>query len=166
VSCPSLLIVDRDDTPRLADVGDAAEVGRLLHDFNTEFETPSPGADVLSDRLATHLAGESMFAILAGSPAFAVALVSVRPNVWYAGRVGLLDELYVDPSRRSKGTGSAILDLLRHHALASGIDAIEINVDEGDVDAQRFYERNGYSSIQPDTNERALYYFQELRAPN
>lgn len=154
------------DTPRLANADDSAEVGRLLHDFNTEFETPSPGAVVLSERLATLLAGESMFAILAGSPAFAVALVSVRPNVWYAGRVGLLDELYVDPSRRSEGTGSAILSLLVGHALTVGIDAIEINVDEGDIDAQRFYERNGYSSIEPDTKERAFYYFQELRPPS
>lgn len=158
--------MDRDDSPRLANAVDSPEVGRLLHDFNTEFETPSPGAVVLSERLARLLAGESMFAILAGSPAFAVALVSVRPNVWYAGRVGLLDELYVDPSRRSKGTGSAMLNLLHGHALTVGIDAIEINVDEGDVDAQRFYERNGYSSIQPDTNERAFYYFQELRPPS
>lgn len=157
------LDVDRTSTPRLAERGDAAEVARLLHDFNTEFETPSPGADVLCERLAVLLSGESMFAILAGSPAFAVALVSVRPNVWYAGRVGLLDELYVDPSRRSEGTGTAILSLLHDHALTLGIDAIEINVDEGDVDARRFYERNGYSSIEPETNERALYYFQELR---
>lgn len=164
-SSRSLIGVDQDETPRLADLGDAAEVGRLLHDFNTEFDTPSPGAEVLSDRLTTHLAGESMFAIVAGRPAFAVALVSVRPNVWYSGRVGLLDELYVEPDRRSEGTGSAILDLLHRHALTLGIDAIEINVDEGDVDAQRFYERNGYSSTEPDTNERAFYYFQELRAP-
>lgn len=158
--------MDRNDIPRLADAADAPEIGRLLHDFNTEFETPSPGAVVLSERLATLLAGESMFAILAGSPAFAVALVSVRPNVWYPGRVGLLDELYVDPNHRSLGTGTSMLDLLHGHALSIGIDAIEINVDEGDVDAQRFYERNGYSSIQPDTNERAFYYFKELRPPS
>ena len=158
--------MDNDDTPRLAGASEADEVGRLLHDFNTEFETPSPGADVLSERLAVLLAGESMFAILAGSPAFAVALVSVRPNVWYSGRVGLLDELYVEPHRRSEGTGSAILGLLADHARALGIDAIEINVDEGDVDAQRFYERHGYSSIEPETNERAFYYSQELRAPD
>jgi GNAT superfamily N-acetyltransferase len=158
--------VKRNDAPRLADAADAPEVGRLLHDFNTEFGTPSPGAVVLSERLATLLASESMFAILAGSPAFAVALVSVRPNVWYAGRVGLLDELFVHPSRRSEGTGAAILEFLHGHALTVSIDAIEINVDEGDVDAQRFYERNGYSSIEPDTNERAFYYFQELRPPS
>ena len=158
--------MDHNDTPRLAHSSEANEIGRLLHDFNTEFETPSPGADVLSERLAVLLAGESMFAILAGRPAFAVALVSVRPNVWYSGRVGLLDEPYVDPSRRSEGTGSAILSLLSDHALTLGIDVVEINVDEGDVDAQRFYERHGYSSIGPETNERAFYYFQEFRPPN
>lgn len=157
--------MDQDGSPRLADASDAAEVGRLLHDFNTEFETPSPGAEVLSERLATHLAGDSMFAILAGNPAFAVALVSIRPHVWYPGRVGLLDELYVSPDRRGMGTGGAILNLLRHHALSIGIDALEINVDEGDIDAQRFYERNGYSTIEPNTGERAFYYFQELRPP-
>ncbi|MEP1126476.1 MAG: GNAT family N-acetyltransferase [Ilumatobacter sp.] len=158
--------MDGDDTPRLADASEADQIGRLLHDFNTEFETPSPGADVLSERLAVLLAGKSMFAILAGRPAFAVALVSVRPSVWYSGRVGLLDELYVEPNRRSEGTGSAILRLLSDHARAVGIDAIEINVDEGDVDAQRFYERHGYSSIEPETNERAFYYYQELRVPD
>ena len=41
---------------------------------------------------------------------------------------------------------------------------IEINVDEGDIGAQRFYERRGFSSTDPGTTERALYYFQELTA--
>jgi GNAT superfamily N-acetyltransferase len=154
-----------DVRPRLATRNDAAEVGRLLHDFNTEFGTPSPSAKVLSDRLRKLLDGESVFAIVAGEPAVAVALFTVRPNVWYEGKVGLLDELYVIPELRSRGIGSAIVELLHKHARANGIDAIEINVDEGDVDAQRFYERHGYSSIEPDTNERAYYYFQELREP-
>ncbi len=150
--------------PRIATVDDAAEVGRLLHDFNTEFETPSPGAEVLGERLSRLLAGPSMFAILVGEPAIAVGLVSVRPNVWYEGAVGLLDELYVTPELRSQGIGAAMLARLQNHAEANRIDAIEINVDEGDLDTQRFYERNGYSSIEPDTGERALYYFRELTA--
>ena len=35
-------------------------------------------------------------------------------------------------------------------------------VDEGDVDAQRFYERQGFSGVEPTTGERAFYYFREL----
>ena len=38
----------------------------------------------------------------------------------------------------------------------------EINVDAGDVDAQRFYERHGFSGTDPDTGERAFYYSLEL----
>ncbi len=154
--------VDADVEPRLATVGDAADVARLLHDFNTEFDTPSPGVTALTERLTRLLAGDSMFAILAGAPAIAVALVSLRPNAWYDDGVALLDELYVAPPHRSEGIGSGILELLDRRARQLGVGAIEINVDEGDVDAQRFYERHGFTSIEPTTNERAYYYHREL----
>ena len=154
------------ETPnaRRATVDDAPEVARLLHDFNTEFDTPSPGVDVLTSRLRTLLAGDRTFALLAGDPAVAVALVTLRPNVWYDGQVALLDELYVVPERRGQGIGSVVIAELKAIASASDVDLIEINVDEGDVDAQRFYERHGFSGTgtgaEPD--ERAFYYSLEL----
>jgi GNAT superfamily N-acetyltransferase len=147
---------------RLAEVGDAAEVARLLHDFNTEFNTPSPGADVLGARLRPLLAGRGTFAILAGSPSVAVALVTLRTNVWYDGTVALLDELYVVPELRGHGIGTTVVELLVAQCRERGVDLIEINVDQGDVDAQRFYERHGFSGVDPDTGERAFYYSQEL----
>jgi GNAT superfamily N-acetyltransferase len=149
-------------TPRLATVDDADEVARLLHAFNTEFDVPSPGPDVLAARLRVLLAGDETFALLAGVPSVAVALVTLRPNVWYDGRVALLDELYVVPHLRSRGIGSRVIDLLMATAQELGVDLIEINVDERDVDAQRFYERHGYSAIEPHTGERAFYFHQEL----
>lgn len=149
-------------TTRSATPDDADEVAHLLHDFNTEFDTPSPGVEVLAPRLRRLLAGDDTIAILAGTPAVGVALVTFRPNVWYAGRVALLDELYVVPSLRSQGIGAAIIDHLLTLARDEGVDLVEINVDEGDVDAQRFYERHGFSATEPDTGERAFYYFQEL----
>jgi GNAT superfamily N-acetyltransferase len=154
----------RDDQwlPRLATVDDADEVARLLHDFNVEFDTPSPGAEVLAFRLRVLLAGDKTFALLAGSPAVAVALVTLRPNVWYSGPVALLDELYVVPALRGNGIGSRVIELLMDTARARSVALIEINVDERDVDAQRFYERHGFSGIEPSTNERAFYYSQEL----
>lgn len=149
-------------TPRLATTADADEIARLLHDFNTEFDTPSPGPAVLAGRLRSLLAGDETFAILAGTPPVALALVTVRPNVWYEGRVALLDELYVEPERRDQGIGSAVVELLLSTARAQGISLVEINVDEGDVDAQRFYERHGFSGTEPGSTERAFYYAQEL----
>jgi GNAT superfamily N-acetyltransferase len=151
-----------DMSPRLATVDDADEVARLLHDFNTEFATPSPGAAVLADRLRVLLATEQTLAILAGSPAAALALVTIRPNVWYAGPVALLDELYVEPARRGHGIGSRIIELLLTIAEARRVALIEINVDEGDVDAQRFYARHGFRSTEDGSDERAFYFWREL----
>ena len=47
---------------RLATVADADDVAHLLHDFNTEFDTPSPGVVAISARLRDLLATESTFA--------------------------------------------------------------------------------------------------------
>ena len=148
--------------PRRAGPEDAETVARLLHDFNTEFDTPTPGTAILTSRLQSLLAGADTIAYLAGEPAAGVALVTLRTNVWYDGPVALLDELYVAPQRRGRGLGTAMVHLLIADAREQGISAIEINVDAGDVDAQRFYERHGFSGADPDTGERAFYYSLEL----
>ncbi|MGI8685838.1 MAG: GNAT family N-acetyltransferase [Acidimicrobiales bacterium] len=150
-------------TVRLATADDAADVARLLHDFNTEFDTPTPGVDVLAERLRRLLGHDETVAILAGDPPVGVALVTLRPNVWYAGPVALLDELYVVPHRRGQGAGSAIIGLLLATARARGVGLIEINVDESDVGAQRFYERHGFSATETTgSSERSFYYSQEI----
>ena len=93
-----------------------------------------------------------------------MALVTLRPNVWYAGRVALLDEFYVVPHLRGRGIGSSVIEALVRKARAAGVELVEINVDEGDVDAQRFYERHGFSATEPATGERAFYFSRELDA--
>jgi ribosomal protein S18 acetylase RimI-like enzyme len=151
-----------DPAPRRAGPDDAEAVAKLLHDFNTEFDAPTPGTAMLTRRLQSLLAGPSTIAYLAGEPAVGVALVTLRSNVWYDGPVALLDELYVAPEQRGRGLGAAMIGLLMAEAKENGISAIEINVDAGDVDAQRFYERHGFSGADPDTGERAFYYSLEL----
>jgi len=156
-------VASNPSTPRVATAADADEVGRLLHDFNTEFDTLSPGREVLARRLRALLARPETFAVVAGAPAIAVALVTLRPNVWYEGPVALLDELYVVPELRSQGIGTTMIRLVVSTCEQRGVERIEINVDEPDVDAQRFYERHGFSAIEPGTADRALYYARELQ---
>lgn len=148
--------------PRLATPDDSDEVARLLDDFNNEFDTPTPGVEFLARRLRDLLSRESTFAIVAGSPAVAFALVTLRPNVWYDGPVALLDELYVVPPLRGSGIGSGVIEFLAKQVESRGVDLVEINVDESDVNAQRFYERHGYSGVEETTGERAFYYSREF----
>lgn len=160
---------------RRATTDDAAEVARLLHDFNLEFDTPTPGPEVLAGRLRELLDGQGdpgatsadsisagTVAYLSGDPAVGVAVLTFRRNVWYPGPVALLDELYVAPAHRDRGLGSALVARLLADAVQAGVSAIEINVDEADTDAQRFYERHGFSATEPGSTERALYYFREF----
>jgi GNAT superfamily N-acetyltransferase len=153
-----------DGSVRRATVEDAAIVARLLDDFNTEFDTATPGVDAIDRRLRDLLAEDSTFALLAGDPPCAVALVTLRPNVWYQGPVALLDELYVAPAQRGEGLGGAIMAQLLIECGRRGVELIEVNVDESDVDAQRFYGRHGFALVEPDTGERAFYFSRELDA--
>ncbi len=148
--------------PRVATLAEAGTVAALLDEFNREFATPTPGPAVLTRRLDQLLAGGTVLALLSGSPAAAVALVTLRPNVWYDGPVALLDELYVAPDRRGQGVGSRLLAAAEAAVRQRGAVVVEINVDGEDTDARRFYERHGYANTEPGQDESMLYYYREL----
>jgi len=147
---------------RRADPAEAGVVAELLDAFNREYDTPTPGVAVLEGRLAGLLAGGDVVALLAGDPPVGVALLTLRPNVWYDGPVGLLDELYVQPDRRGQGTGAALLQTAEEVVRGRGGEVLEINVDGEDSDARRFYERHGYRNSEPGSEDQLLYYFREL----
>jgi GNAT superfamily N-acetyltransferase len=149
--------------PRVAETADARPVAALLDAFNREFATPTPGPDVLTARLRTLLAGDAVVAFVSGEPPVAVALVTLRPNVWYDRAVALLDELYVVPALRGQGIGSALLALVEATVRQRGAELLEINVDGEDTDARRFYERHGYTNTEPGQREPMLYYYRELQ---
>ncbi len=137
-------------------------MARLLDTFNREYDTPTPGIAVLATRLERLLAGEEVVALLTGDPAVAVALLTLRPNVWYDGPVALLDELYVAPKLRGRGLGSALLTTAEAVTRQRGGELLEINVDGDDTDARRFYQRHGYVNSEPGQDQPLLYYYREL----
>ena len=147
---------------RRATTADAAVVAQLLHDFNTEFSTPTPDPRELQSRLRLLLAGDDVVVLLIGEPAGGVAVLSFRPNVWYKGPVAILDELYVRPELRGHRLGSALLDAALDLVRARGGSLIEINVDGEDTDARRFYEAHGFTNTEPNQTDPMLYYYREL----
>jgi len=147
--------------PRRATPDDVAVVARLLHDFNTEFSTPTPGTRELESRLTQLLAGDDVVVLLTGEPASGVAVLSFRPNVWYRGPVAILDELYVRPELRGHRLGSALLDAALDVVRDRGGALLEINVDGEDTDARRFYEARGFTNTEPNQTDPMLYYYRE-----
>ena len=138
---------------RVATPQDARAVAQMLHDFNAEFGEPSPGVDVLAQRLETQLAGDDVVVLLADTDG--LALLTFRPTVWDEGPVALLEELYVVPARRGQGIGGELIERSFELARERGCETYQVNVDEPDVDAQRFYEAHGVA-------RDALYFEREL----
>lgn len=145
---------------RRATAKDAAVLGRLLWDFNTEFDTETDDADVLARRFGRLLGLDGVLAVLAEDDGTAVgfALVTLRPAIWFDGPVSQLEELYVVPDLRSGGIGTQVLDLCRSLVRELGSPEMHINVDEVDVDTRRFYERHGFRNIEDGTDYRMLCY--------
>ena len=152
----------RHSSPRAATPSDAETVARLLDAFNREYHTPTPGPEVLAARLRSLLAGSDVIAFLAGDPAVAVALLTLRPNVWCDGPVALVDELYVAPEARGRGLGSALLVAAESFTRERGGRLVEIAVDGADTDAHRFYERRGYTSTEAGQDQPSFYYHRSI----
>ena len=148
--------------PRATTPADAETVARLLDAFNREYHAPTPGPGVLTTRLRSLLAGSNVIAFLAGDPAVAVALLTLRPNVWYDGPIVLVDELYVAPEARGRGFGSALLVAVESLTRERGGQLIEIAVDGADTDAHRFYERHGYTSTEAGRDQPSFYYYRSV----
>ncbi len=92
---------------RRAEPADADAVGRLLHDFNREFDEPTPGPDQLARRIRQLLAEDHMIVLIGGEGPDGLAVLRFRPSIWSDGLECYLAELYVVPERRGRGLGTA-----------------------------------------------------------
>ena len=55
---------------------------RLLHDFNTEYDDPTPGPDKLAARIEQLIAGGDTAVMLAGDGPDGLAVLRFRPAIW------------------------------------------------------------------------------------
>ena len=155
-------MTDAPVSTRVATPEDSRLVAQMLQDFNAEYGEETPPLATLTERLRDLLAGDRFFALVAGVPVVGLATVALRPSPYFLGDVAYLEDLYVEPTMRGQGTGSALIALLLGEAARRGIGMLEVGVDEPDVDALRFYERHGFIHRDPATGERAFHLYREL----
>ena len=148
---------------RRATTADAGVVGRLLFDFNTEFETPTPSAEEFAGRFVELLGRDDVVVLLSGdaSPT-GFAFLTLRPTPYFDGPLAQLEELYVLPDLRDRGIGTALLTAAVELVRSRGGAEMHINVDEVDTDTRRFYERHGFVNIEPGADYRMLCYLREF----
>lgn len=115
--------------PRRA--ADADVLAQLLVDFNDEFDEPTPSVDEFAGRLRRLLGRPLFMALLAeaDSAVTGFAIVTLRDTHYSDAPVAVLDELYVRPGQRGRGTGAALLTEVESLLRARRVEGLSIPVD-------------------------------------
>jgi ribosomal protein S18 acetylase RimI-like enzyme len=147
---------------RLAGPNDAAAAGRLLYDFNREFDEPTPAPSALAERIRQLLGGGDTLILLAGDGPDALAVLRFRAAIWSTGLECYLAELYVVPARRGQGLGRALMEAALREARSRGADTMDIGVDEPDLAARHLYESLGFTNRAGEDGPVMYVYEREL----
>ena len=145
---------------RRAQAADAPAIGRLLHDFNTEFDDVTPGPSALADRIRALLdAGEATI-LLGGTGPDGLAVLRFRPSIWTPALECYLAELYVAPDRRGRGLGRALLSAAIAVARDEGADHIDLGTSEDDVAARNLYESCAFTNREGGPDGPIMYVYE------
>jgi ribosomal protein S18 acetylase RimI-like enzyme len=148
---------------RRASAEDADAIGRLLHDFNSEFDDPTPGPRVLAERMRELLARGEITVLLGGAGPHGLAVLRFRPAIWTEGLDCYLEELYVVPNRRGQGLGRALMDAAMEVARSRGAKHMDLGTSEDDVAARALYESLGFTNRErPPDGPISYFYEREL----
>jgi ribosomal protein S18 acetylase RimI-like enzyme len=88
--------------------------------------------------------GALLLVALVGSRVVGACLANRIASVEHGGAVLFIEELYVAPESRRRGVARALLGRLLAEAAASGVRAIELEVDEGHEPARALYRSLGF----------------------
>jgi ribosomal protein S18 acetylase RimI-like enzyme len=146
---------------RRATGADAAAIGRLLYDFNTEFGDPTPPPEENAARIAELIAGGDTEVLLAG-PArpYGLAVLRFRPALWSRSDECYLAELYIVPDRRRQGLGRALMESAMRLARERGATYMDLGTAETDVAARALYESLGFSNREGKPDGPVNYYYE------
>lgn len=152
-----------DNAIRTADRSDAEAIAQLLHDFNVEFDEPTPEPAALAPRIRELLTGDDFVVLVAGTGPEGLAVLRFYPSMWSEALECYMAELYVQPAHRGRGIGRALMEATLDAARAKGADYIGLSTSEDDVAARALYERFGFANRErPPTGPVMYFYEREL----
>ena len=142
-----------------------AVAARLLHDFNLEYDEPSPPPGQLAHRLAGLITTDQVTVLLARDGAgegVGVAVLRVQPSIWSEGSEAYLAELYVVPGRRGQGYGRELITGALEVARELGADYAFLVTSEDDLLARRLYEAAGFRRTEGEGGPLMLAYERDV----
>jgi ribosomal protein S18 acetylase RimI-like enzyme len=150
----------REQAVRRAEVADAADVGRLLHDFNTEYDDYTPGPGAMAKRIGELIESGDVTVLIGGAGPDGLALLRFRPSLWSETLDCYLEELYVVPKRRGQGLGQALMEAAMDTARSMGAAHMDLGTAETDSAARALYEKLGFSNREGKPDGPVNYFYE------
>lgn len=131
---------------RVAAIADLTLLLELVQEFH---KTEKLAFDEKLDRdvLANFLADASLgqlWLIQQEDEAIGYIILTLGYSLEYRGRDAFIDEFYIRPNYRGQGIGSQTLAFVEDACRVLGVQALHLEVDFENPDAQRLYRRVGY----------------------
>jgi GNAT superfamily N-acetyltransferase len=145
---------------RPADVMDAETIGQLLHDFNREFDEPTPGQGIIAERIRQLLAADQIAVLLGGTEPHGLVLLRFCPALYADALDCYVEELYVVPGRRRQGLGQALMEAAIELARGKGAADMYLGTGQDDTAARALYERLGFSNSGGRPNGPVNYFYE------
>jgi ribosomal protein S18 acetylase RimI-like enzyme len=145
---------------RRAELADAGDVGRLLHDFNTEYDDYTPGPEAMGKRIRELIESGDVTVLIGGEGPDGLAVLRFRPSLLSETLDCYLEELYVVPGRRGKGLGRALMEAAIDTARAEGAGYMDLGTAETDTAARALYERMGFSRTEGKPDGPVNYFYE------
>ena len=135
-------------------------MARLLHDFQEEYDEPSPGILTLEERYSELIRNKEMIVLLVGDGPDGFAQLRFRPWVYSAGLHSYLEELYVEPDLRGNGLGRALLEAAMDTARGAGAEQMELGTSEDDTAARKLYEMAGFINREGGPDGPVMFFYE------
>jgi ribosomal protein S18 acetylase RimI-like enzyme len=131
----------------------------MLHDFNREYDDPTPDPPWLASRIRRLLEGGDTAILLVGTGPDGVAVLRFRSALWNEALECYLAELYIKPTMRGQGKGRALLTAAMDYARSKGASYMDLGTAESDVAARSLYESLGFSNRDGRPDGPTNYYY-------
>jgi ribosomal protein S18 acetylase RimI-like enzyme len=143
-----------------AGLADCEAIGRLLHDFNREFDEPAPSPEWLAERVGQLLDNGQITVLVGGAGPDGLAALRFRPAIWTAALECYLAELYVVPDQRGRGLGRALMESAIELAQLEGANYMDLGTSEDDIAARALYESLGFDNREGKPDGPINYYYE------
>jgi GNAT superfamily N-acetyltransferase len=133
---------------RVAAIADLTILLELVRKFHETEQLPfdeTVDREVLANFFADTSLGQ-LWLIQLGNEVIGYIMVTFGYSLEYRGRDAFIDEFYLYPQYRRQGIGTKTLAFTEDACRVSGVQALHLEADFKNPDAQRLYQRTGYQN--------------------